>query len=76
MVEELRARIAGNYFFTVFAASGAGKSSLLRAGLLPLLINHAPPDPPTWLMLQQEIRPRCSTACGDADQVMQRDEVG
>ncbi|MEU5931219.1 hypothetical protein [Micromonospora sp. NPDC047187] len=30
LVEELRARIADNYFFTVFAASGAGKSSLLR----------------------------------------------
>lgn len=35
LVGELCARLGGTAFLTVFGASGAGKSSVLRAGLLP-----------------------------------------
>ncbi len=38
-VAELRARIGSDTFLAVFGASGSGKSSLLRAGLLPALRN-------------------------------------
>jgi transcriptional regulator with XRE-family HTH domain/KaiC/GvpD/RAD55 family RecA-like ATPase len=37
LVDELVARLARRRFVAVFGASGAGKSSLLRAGLLPRL---------------------------------------
>ncbi|MFJ2441714.1 MULTISPECIES: hypothetical protein [unclassified Streptomyces] len=37
LVEELRALVCGHRFAVVFGASGSGKSSLLRAGLLPRL---------------------------------------
>ncbi|MFJ7147067.1 XRE family transcriptional regulator [Streptomyces sp. NPDC100445] len=37
VVEQLRARLAEQRFVSVFGASGAGKSSVLRAGLLPCL---------------------------------------
>ncbi|MEU0965741.1 hypothetical protein ABZ357_10035 [Streptomyces sp. NPDC005917] len=35
LTEELEARVRGNRFVAVFGASGCGKSSLLRAGLIP-----------------------------------------
>ncbi|KAA6223927.1 hypothetical protein CP973_20170 [Streptomyces albofaciens JCM 4342] len=42
LVEELAARLRGQRFVALFGASGAGKSSLLRAGLLPCLRTRSP----------------------------------
>ena len=45
-LEELRARVENNRFVAVVGASGSGKSSLIRAGLLPLL------DDPAWTVVE------------------------
>ncbi|WP_345567315.1 hypothetical protein [Nonomuraea rosea] len=45
LVGELAARLERRRLVAVFGASGAGKSSLLRAGLIPLLLGEAPDRP-------------------------------
>ncbi|HEX4701099.1 MAG TPA: helix-turn-helix domain-containing protein, partial [Pseudonocardiaceae bacterium] len=47
LVRELADRIAEQRFVGVFGPSGSGKSSLLRAGLLPSLAHQAE-DRPAW----------------------------
>ncbi|MDI6105461.1 hypothetical protein QLQ12_43450 [Actinoplanes sp. NEAU-A12] len=44
LIDELSKRLADEPFLTVFGASGSGKSSLLRAGLLPALAAGSAPD--------------------------------
>ncbi|ONI81455.1 hypothetical protein ALI144C_19170 [Actinosynnema sp. ALI-1.44] len=41
LVEQVRARVFDTRFVAVVGASGAGKTSLLRAGLLPTITTHA-----------------------------------
>jgi hypothetical protein len=48
VVEELCARVDGSPFLAVFGASGRGKSSLLRAGLLPALWRGDLPGSDDW----------------------------
>ncbi|WP_181772108.1 nSTAND1 domain-containing NTPase [Amycolatopsis pittospori] len=43
LIEQIRARIFDSRFVAVVGASGAGKTSLLRAGLLPAIAEHAWP---------------------------------
>ncbi|MFI6303335.1 hypothetical protein ACIBCH_15795 [Amycolatopsis thailandensis] len=43
LVEQVRARVFDSRFVAVVGASGAGKTSLLRAGLLPAIAEHAWP---------------------------------
>ncbi|HEX5039513.1 MAG TPA: AAA family ATPase [Candidatus Limnocylindria bacterium] len=47
-VAELIARLVGSPFVAVVGASGSGKSSLLRAGLLPALAKGVLPGSTTW----------------------------
>jgi len=49
LVEELCARLAETPFLAVFGASGAGKSSVLRAGLLPAVWGGAIAGSREWL---------------------------
>ena len=56
VIAELVARLAGASALGILGASGSGKSSLLRAGLLPALTAGALPDSETWA--QTVIRPR------------------
>ena len=53
VVDELRARVENNRFVAVVGASGSGKSSLIRAGLLPLL------DGGAWAVVE------CGRLAGD-----------
>jgi DNA-binding SARP family transcriptional activator/WD40 repeat protein len=55
VVAELVARLAAAPFVAVVGASGSGKSSLLRAGLLPALAGGALPGSDGWR--QQLLRP-------------------
>ena len=48
VVEQLVARIADTAVVTVLGASGTGKSSLVRAGLLPALANGCLPGSGSW----------------------------
>src|SRR5262249_22910328 len=48
LVAELVARLAASRFVGIVGASGAGKSSLLRAGLLPALRGGALPGSDAW----------------------------
>jgi WD40 repeat protein/DNA-binding SARP family transcriptional activator len=48
LVAELTARLAGTPFLTVVGPSGSGKSSLVRAGLLPSLKAGGLPGSETW----------------------------
>jgi WD40 repeat protein/energy-coupling factor transporter ATP-binding protein EcfA2 len=36
-IEDIRARLSGNHFLAVIGVSGSGKSSLIRAGVIPIL---------------------------------------
>jgi WD40 repeat protein len=68
LVEDLRARVERQKFVAVFGPSGSGKSSLIRAGLIPALPRHVlltpgehplrmvsefPPDPETVIVVDQ-----------------------
>ncbi|UCC76616.1 MAG: hypothetical protein JSW37_14095, partial [Anaerolineales bacterium] len=48
LVAELTARLAGTRFLAVVGASGSGKSSLVRAGLLPAMWQDALPGSKDW----------------------------
>jgi hypothetical protein len=48
LVEELASRVAEASFLAVFGASGAGKSSVLRAGLIPAVLAGAVPGGRNW----------------------------
>jgi len=48
MVDDLMGRLAGQRFLAVFGASGSGKSSLLRAGLLPAIGAGRLPGSQDW----------------------------
>jgi energy-coupling factor transporter ATP-binding protein EcfA2 len=48
LVDELVTRLARGRFLAVFGASGSGKSSLLRAGLLPAVRAGRLPDSQDW----------------------------
>jgi hypothetical protein len=48
LIGELLSRIAGSPFLAVFGASGSGKSSLLRAGLLPSVWAGGLPGSEEW----------------------------
>jgi WD40 repeat protein len=48
LVDELVGRLAGQHFLAVFGASGSGKSSLLRAGLLPTIRAGRLPGSQDW----------------------------
>src|SRR5687768_10941371 len=48
LVAEMVARLPGSRMFGVIGASGSGKSSLLRAGLLPALTAGALPGSADW----------------------------
>jgi WD40 repeat protein/class 3 adenylate cyclase len=48
LVAELTARLAGTRFLAVVGPSGSGKSSVLRAGLLPAIWGDALPDSKHW----------------------------
>ncbi|HKJ54350.1 MAG TPA: BTAD domain-containing putative transcriptional regulator, partial [Nitriliruptoraceae bacterium] len=50
-VQALVDRLARNGIVAVVGASGVGKSSLVRAGLLPALAQGAIPDSDTWLTM-------------------------
>jgi hypothetical protein len=49
LVEQLRRMLMASRFVAVFAPSGAGKSSLLRAGLLPAIAAGAVPGSDEWV---------------------------
>jgi class 3 adenylate cyclase/WD40 repeat protein len=49
LVAELIARLVSSRFLAVIGASGSGKSSAVRAGLLPALARGAVPGSQTWL---------------------------
>ena len=49
LVAELAAKLASASFVGVVGASGSGKSSLVRAGLLPSLASGSLPDSASWL---------------------------
>jgi WD40 repeat protein len=51
LVAQLTARLAGTRFLAVVGPSGSGKSSLVRAGLLPALWAGALPGSQTWQTL-------------------------
>jgi WD40 repeat protein/class 3 adenylate cyclase len=51
LVAELTARLAGTRFLAVVGPSGSGKSSLVRAGLLPAVWADALPDSGEWRTL-------------------------
>jgi WD40 repeat protein/class 3 adenylate cyclase len=51
LVAELTARLAGTRFLAVVGPSGSGKSSLVRAGLLPAVWAGALPDSGEWQTL-------------------------
>jgi WD40 repeat protein/class 3 adenylate cyclase/energy-coupling factor transporter ATP-binding protein EcfA2 len=51
LVAELTARLAGTRFMAVVGPSGSGKSSLVRAGLLPSVWAGALPDSEDWQTL-------------------------
>ena len=51
VVAELIARLVGSPFVAVVGASGSGKSSALRAGLLPALASGVLPGSDTWTMV-------------------------
>jgi WD40 repeat protein len=48
LVDEVMGRLAGQRFLAVFGASGSGKSSLLRAGLLPAIRAGGLPGSHDW----------------------------
>ncbi|MEU9889604.1 hypothetical protein [Sphaerisporangium sp. NPDC051011] len=49
LVAELRVYVAGNPFLGIFGPSGSGKSSLLRAGLIPALLEESAGGEVEWL---------------------------
>jgi len=49
LVAEMVARLAGSSFLGVVGPSGSGKSSAVRAGLLPALASGALPDSEGWI---------------------------
>ena len=51
LVAELTARLAGTRFLAVVGPSGSGKSSVVRAGLLPAIWGNALPGSETWRTL-------------------------
>jgi WD40 repeat protein/class 3 adenylate cyclase len=51
LVAELTARLAGTPFLAVVGPSGSGKSSVVRAGLLPAIWQDALPDSKDWQTL-------------------------
>jgi WD40 repeat protein/class 3 adenylate cyclase len=51
LVAELTVRLAGTPFLAVVGPSGSGKSSLVRAGLLPAIWQDALPGSKDWLTL-------------------------
>ncbi|WP_409497384.1 hypothetical protein [Amycolatopsis sp. cmx-11-12] len=53
LVEQIRARVFDSRFVAVVGASGAGKTSLLRAGLLPAITSHAETPWPVAVMTPQ-----------------------
>ncbi|KAA3661930.1 MAG: hypothetical protein DWQ04_14920, partial [Chloroflexi bacterium] len=50
LVEQLAARLADNPFLAVVGPSGSGKSSLVKAGLIPALRQEAIPGSDTWFV--------------------------
>ncbi|MFO7537016.1 MAG: protein kinase, partial [Chloroflexota bacterium] len=50
LVEQLLARMAGSRFLAVVGPSGSGKSSVVKAGLLPALRRGALPDSDGWFI--------------------------
>ena len=79
----LLGRIARNRFLTVTGPSGSGKSSLVRAGLLPALARGALPDSETWPIIVVEatrddpdaIRRAIDTLPANADVVLFIDQA-
>jgi len=50
-VQELIRRLARNRFVAVLGVSGSGKSSLVRAGLIPVLHSGGIPEVPRWRVI-------------------------
>ncbi|MGC9320612.1 MAG: hypothetical protein ACP5KN_21445 [Armatimonadota bacterium] len=73
LVAELTARLAGTRFLAVVGPSGSGKSSLVRAGLLPAVWDGALPGSEQWTTLVitpgahplNELAVRLSVPCND-----------
>lgn len=49
LIAEMAARLAGTSFLTIIGPSGSGKSSVVRAGLLPALAENAVPGSQAWI---------------------------
>jgi WD40 repeat protein/class 3 adenylate cyclase len=81
LVAELTARLAGTGFLTVVGPSGSGKSSLVRAGLLPAVWAGALPGSEEWQTLVitpgahplNELAVRLSVLCEDRPASLLRD---
>jgi hypothetical protein len=59
-VRELRDKLARNHFVAVIGSSGSGKSSLVKAGLLPLLDREGAKEQPArwrWLVFRPGLDP-------------------
>jgi hypothetical protein len=81
LVAELTARLAGTRFLAVVGPSGSGKSSLVRAGLLPAVWDGALPGSEQWTTLVitpgahplNELAVRLSVPCNDRPAALLRD---
>jgi WD40 repeat protein/class 3 adenylate cyclase len=81
LVAELTARLAGTRFLAVVGPSGSGKSSLVRAGLLPAVWDGAVPGSEAWPTLVitpgahplNELAVRLSLWCDDRPASLLRD---
>jgi WD40 repeat protein/class 3 adenylate cyclase len=81
LVAELTARLAGTRFLAVVGPSGSGKSSLVRAGLLPAVWDGALPGSEQWITLVitpgahplNELAVRLSVPCDDRPASLLRD---
>lgn len=49
-IRELRQKLTDSRFLAIIGSSGSGKSSLVKAGLVPLLATKSLPDAETWLV--------------------------
>ncbi|GAB4029233.1 nSTAND1 domain-containing NTPase [Spirosoma gilvum] len=49
-IRELKGKLADSRFLAIIGSSGSGKSSLVKAGLVPLLVNKTLPDAEEWLI--------------------------
>jgi WD40 repeat protein/serine/threonine protein kinase len=66
LVDELATAVASHRLVTVVGPSGSGKSSLLRAGLIPALRSGRLPDSDQWLITQMRPGPDPFSAMAEA----------